>query len=105
MSIRDTGRDGANLVFFWILIAALVIGSIFAFNHLFYEPQRDRGYISQISGLITTYCSAGTSDTKEASRQDIAGQRDGFPQRWNALPDSLRVKAEAVINQEEGACK
>jgi hypothetical protein len=97
--------SAGRTVFWWVLIGALAIVSIFVIIKLFYEPQWKRGYDNQVVGLVTTYCSATAQDAREASRQDLIGQRDSASDKWAALDARQRARAEAVIRKDADACK
>lgn len=97
--------SASRVVFWWALLGTLVLASIFAVIKFYYEPQWKLAYGNQIAGLVTTYCSAGAPDAQEASRQDLIGQRDGFPKKWAAQAPRQRARAEAVIRNDKDVCK
>ena len=97
--------SGGRVLFWWLLGGVLVVASVFVIIKLYYEPQWKLAYDNQVAGLATTYCSTTVSDVREASRQDLIGQRDGAPQKWAALAPQQRTRAEAVIRNDKDACK
>lgn len=103
--MRETAAGIGRTVAFAVVAIAIVIGTVVVSNRMFYEPQRQRGFVAHVSGLLTTYCSSDRTDVRSASRMDLIGQRDGKPERWAQLGASLRGRLEAAIGNQEGACQ
>lgn len=105
MSVKQDLSEGARFSAGWILVIALLFGTIAVGWWLFTRPNVDRGYSAQIGGLVSAYCTAPNPTEREHARGDIVAQRDSAPARWDRLTTSARSRAQLVIDRNPEVCQ
>jgi hypothetical protein len=104
--LKDFFETGLGVGIFYVVVILCLIVAGVAVDRVFFEPQRQAGYQSNITMQLTDWCGASPTDPfNMQTLSAIKGARDGNPSRFGQMPVGLKNNVNAAVNGDRmSAC-
>lgn len=90
----------------YLIIALFLILAGLAVDRVFFEPQRQQGYVFTVSQELNDWCGGKVNDPfNQQTLSDLTAQRDGKPGQYAQLTTSMQSRINAAVRGDRlAAC-